>query len=40
MVTIAVVDAQSKEENAMQKVSTKAKTLGAKIREKTIKLRK
>lgn len=40
MVTIAVVDAQSKEENAMQKVTTKAKTLGAKIREKTIKLRK
>ncbi len=40
MVTIAVVDAQSKEENAVQKVTTKAKTLGAKIREKTIKLRK
>jgi malate dehydrogenase (oxaloacetate-decarboxylating)(NADP+) len=40
MVTIAVVDAQSKEENTMQKVTTKAKTLGAKIREKTIKLRK
>ncbi len=40
MVTIAVVDAQSKEESGLQKVATKTRSLGAKIMAKTIKLRK
>ena len=40
MVTIAVVDAQSKEESGLQKVATKTRSLGAKIIAKTIKLRK
>ncbi len=40
MVTIAVVDAQSKEESGLQKVATKTRSLGAKIMVRTIKLRK
>ena len=40
MVTIAVVDAQSKEESGLQKVATKTRSLGAKIIARTIKLRK
>ena len=40
MVTIAVVDAQSKEESGLQKVATKTRSLGAKIMARTIKLRK
>jgi malate dehydrogenase (oxaloacetate-decarboxylating)(NADP+) len=40
MVTIAVVDAQSKEESGLQKVATKTRSFGAKIIAKTIKLRK
>ena len=40
MVTIAVVDAQSKEESGLQKVATRTRSLGAKIIAKTIKLRK
>ncbi len=40
MVTIAVVDAQSKEESGLQKVAIKTRSLGAKIIAKTIKLRK
>ena len=40
MVTIAVVDAQSKEESGLQKVAIKTRSLGAKIIAKTIKPRK
>ena len=40
MVTIAVVDAQSKEESGLQKVATKTRSFGAKIIAKTINLRK
>ena len=40
MVTIAVVDAQSKEESGLQKVATKTRSLGVKIMARTIKLRK
>lgn len=40
MVTIAVVDAQSKEESGLQKVATKTRRFGAKIIAKTINLRK
>jgi hypothetical protein len=39
MVTIAVVDAQSKE-SGLQKVATKTRSFGAKIIAKTINLRK